>query len=203
MDANRFIINVDKSCVLFFSRIGTIHPDITGITTSRGTIRRPETGFARYLGVLLNKNLSFLNHIKAVELKLSRNLGIIRRLKHVFPQKTLRLLYNGLLKPHLQYCAIIRQSTFKSHLKTLDSIHKPALKIIVNVDDYLSLGYLYRLSCSIFVFKFLSGLLPSPFHNLFRLISEQHNRNTRSAYDFQSKINSNSTFRFFPGCGMC
>ena len=73
MDANRFVINVDKSCVLFFSRIGTIHPEITGITTSRGTIRRPETGFAMYLGVLLDKNFSFLNRIQAVELKLSRN----------------------------------------------------------------------------------------------------------------------------------
>ena len=44
-------------------------------------------GFARYLGVLLDENLSFLKHIQAVELKLSRNLGIIRKLKHVFLQK--------------------------------------------------------------------------------------------------------------------
>ena len=73
MDANRFVINVDKSCVLFFSRIGTIHPEIIGITTSRGMMRRPETGFARYLDVLLDEKLSFLNHIQAVELKLSQS----------------------------------------------------------------------------------------------------------------------------------
>ena len=144
LDADQNVINVDKSCVVFFSRIGTIHPEIIWITTSRGTIRRPETSFARHLGVLLDENLSFLNHIQAVELKLSRDLGIIRKLKHVFPQKPLRPLYNGLLKPHLQYCAIIWQSTFKSHLKRLDSIRKRALKIIGNVDNYLYLGSLYN-----------------------------------------------------------
>ena len=181
MDANRFVINVDKSCALFFSRIGPLRPEVSGITTSRGTIRRPKTGYARYLGVLLDEKLSFVHHIHAVELKLSRNLGIIRKLKHTFPQKTLRLLYNGLIKPHLQYCASIWQSTFTSHLKRLDSIHKHALKIIGNMDDFLSRESLYHLSCSVIVFKFFSGLLPSAFHSLFQLVSEQHPRNTRSA----------------------
>ena len=67
---NRLVTNVEKSNLLFFSRIGTLQPEITGIATSRGTIRRPETGFTRYLAVLLDENLSFLHHIQAGELKL-------------------------------------------------------------------------------------------------------------------------------------
>ena len=35
MDANKFVINVVKSCILLFSRVETLHPEITGIVTSR------------------------------------------------------------------------------------------------------------------------------------------------------------------------
>ena len=74
---------------------------------------------------------------------------------------------------------------FKSHLKRLDSIHKRALKVIGSIDDYLSLGSLYRLSYSVFVFGFFSRSLPSPFRYLFRLTSEQHDQNTGSPFDIQ------------------
>ena len=89
MDANKLVINVEKSCILLFSRVGTLHPEITGIVTSRGKVQRPVNGCAKYLAVIVDENLSFLPHIHAVELKLSRNLGIMKKLKQTFPRKTL------------------------------------------------------------------------------------------------------------------
>ena len=62
---------------------------------------------------------------------------------------------------------MVWKSTFKSYLKKLDSIHKNALKIIKHTEDYLSLKLLFKLSCLVFAFRFLSGLLPPPFRNLF------------------------------------
>ena len=117
MDANKLVINVEKYCILLFSRVGALHPEITGIMTSHGKVQRPVNGYAKYLGVIVDENLSFLPHIHAVESKLSRNLGIMKKLKQTFPRKTLILLYNALIRPHLQYCAMVWQSTFKSHLK--------------------------------------------------------------------------------------
>ena len=159
---------------LLFSRVGTLHPEITEIVTSRGKVQRPANECAKYLGVIADENFSFLPHIHAVELKLSRNLGMMKKLKHTFPRKTLTLFYNALIRPHLQHCAKLWESTFKFHLKKLDSIHKNALKIIKHTEDYLSLKSLFELSCLVFAFRFLSGLLPPPFRNLFRLVAEQH-----------------------------
>ena len=113
-------------------------------------------------------------YIHAVELKLSRYLGIIKKLKHTFPCKTLTLLTNVLIKPHIEYCAMVWQSTFKLHLKELDFIYENALKIIKHTEDYLSLKSLCELSYSVFAFRFVSGLFPLPFRNLFRLVAEQH-----------------------------
>ena len=124
MDANKLVINVEKSCILLFSRVGTLNPEITGMVKSRGKVQPPVNGCAKYLGIIVDENLSFLPHIPAVELKLSRNLGIMKKLKQTFPRKTLNLLYNALIRPHLQYCTMVWQSTFKSHLKKLDSVQK-------------------------------------------------------------------------------
>lgn len=198
MDANRLVINVEKSCVLFFSRVGSVHPEICGIQTSRGVISRPEKHFAKYLGILLDENLSFVHHIQAVELKLSRNFGIIKKLKSALPQKTLVLLYNALIKPHLQYCAMIWQSTFKSHLRKLNSIHQRCLILIGKNEEYLSLGSLHQLSCLTFVFKFLAGELPSAFKRLFRPISDQHNLHTRSSSNLQIPLTPTVRSDFAP-----
>ena len=147
MDANKRVINVEKSYILLFSRVGTLHPEITGIVTSRGKVHRPANGCAKYLGAIVDENLSLLPHIHAIKLKFLSNLGTMKKLKNTFPRKTLTILYNALIKPHLQYCAMVWQSTFKSHLKELDSIHKNVLKIIKRTDDYLSLKSLFELSC--------------------------------------------------------
>ena len=55
MDANKLVINVEKSCILLFSRVGTLHPEITGIVTSRGKVQRPVNGCAKYLGVIVDE----------------------------------------------------------------------------------------------------------------------------------------------------
>ena len=83
MDTNKLVINVEKSYILLFSRVGTLHPEITGIVTSRGKVHRPANGYAKYLGVIVDENLSLLPHIHAIELKLSRNLGTMKKLKHI------------------------------------------------------------------------------------------------------------------------
>jgi len=80
-DSNGLVINDDKSCILFFCQVGSVHLDVCGIEMSRGLMRWPEKRFEKYLGVLLDENLSFLHHIQAVELKISRNIGIIKKPK--------------------------------------------------------------------------------------------------------------------------
>ena len=82
-----------------FCLVVSVHPLICGIETSKGLISRPNNHFAKYLGVLLDDNLSFLHYIQALELKISRNLGMIKKLKNILPQETLVLLYNVLIKP--------------------------------------------------------------------------------------------------------
>ena len=44
---------------------------------------------AKYLGVIIDTNFNFSDHIKAVELKISRAVGILYKLKFVLPPNLL------------------------------------------------------------------------------------------------------------------
>jgi len=84
-EANCLALNVSKSQFLFFSRIGFQFPSLNIIPSSKAIISRSQNRFVRFLGVLVDGNLSFRNRINLLRLKVSRNLGMIRKLRYIFP----------------------------------------------------------------------------------------------------------------------
>jgi hypothetical protein len=52
-----------------------------------------------YLGIHLNQNLTWNDHIKRTSLKIARATGRINCLKHFLPKKILLTLYNNLILP--------------------------------------------------------------------------------------------------------
>ena len=64
--------------------------------------------YVKYLGVLIDSKLNYNFHVKAVELKLSRAVGIIAKLKSFLPRNVLWQLYHALVHPHLLYGLSLR-----------------------------------------------------------------------------------------------
>ena len=56
-----------------------------------------------FLGLQLNHNLNWTKHINYISLKMSKIIGIIYKLKSVFPTAILRSIYNTLLLPHMYH----------------------------------------------------------------------------------------------------
>ena len=57
----------------------------------------------KFLGITLVQNLSWDTEIKNIANELSRNIGIITKLKHVVPFHTLKTLYSSFILPHFTY----------------------------------------------------------------------------------------------------
>ena len=57
----------------------------------------------KYLGILLDINLSWKFHIEYVALKISKIIGVIARLRHFVPLCTLLNIYSSLIFPYLSY----------------------------------------------------------------------------------------------------
>ena len=54
-----------------------------------------------FLGIMLNETLSWKSHIDIVSNKISKFIGILYRLKHVFPEYVLFTLYNSLIVSYI------------------------------------------------------------------------------------------------------
>ena len=61
------------------------------------------TDHVKYLGVLLDSNLSWKFHINNVALKVSRTVGVVARLRRFVPRTNLLNIYQSLILPYLTY----------------------------------------------------------------------------------------------------
>ena len=68
-----------------------------------------------FLGVVLASTLKWDKHIGHVSLKVSRVIGVLFRLKHIYPQEVLLTLYNTLILPHLSYCILVWGSKIQTN----------------------------------------------------------------------------------------
>ena len=65
-----------------------------------------------FLGIMLDSNMLWTSHTNLVCMKLSKTIGIIKRLKYTFPNKILLFLYNSLFIPYIQYGLILWESKY-------------------------------------------------------------------------------------------
>ena len=76
-----------------------------------------EQDYVKYLGILIDKNLSWKYHIDYVASKSSRTIGIIARLRHFILLSTLLTIYQSLVAPYLPYRIIAWGQAAKSNLR--------------------------------------------------------------------------------------
>ena len=88
-----------------------------------------QTNIAKFLGVLIDNNLSWKNHIEHIAKKIAESVGIIKRIRHTLPLKTLNTLYNTLILPYLNYCNIIWANNKPSCLRPLLMLQKKVIRI--------------------------------------------------------------------------
>ena len=59
-----------------------------------------------FLGLTLDCNLKFKLHLKTIGTKISRVIGLLQKLKYIFLAYMLRMIYNSLISPHINYCLL-------------------------------------------------------------------------------------------------
>ena len=98
----------------------------------------------KYLGVILDNQMKWKDHINLVSSKVSRAIGMIKYAKKVLPTNLLKMLYLGLVEPHLRYCCSVWGACGVTSRKTLDKLQNRAIRIITNSGYNVSVGPLLR-----------------------------------------------------------
>ena len=140
-----------------------------------------------FLGLIIDEHLTWDAHIQKTSNKISRALGIMSRLKRFLPRNVLRLIYNSLILPHLQYGILIWG--FKN--SRLGKLQKRAVRIMFNTKynahtgplfkqlNLLKLSDIFKTRQIRFYFRYINNSLPVYFKDIFATISQFHTHKTR------------------------
>ena len=147
----------------------------------------------RLLGVIIDENLSWSEHIISVSSKAKRTLGIIYRQFYLCDKATLLTMYKSLVLPMLDYCCFVWDPYLVKHVKILESVQIFACRIATGLWDmshdqlrsrcnlpllsvrrqyfkycfvYKALNKLTYCPSSIFKFKAISSIRTRNSHNL-------------------------------------
>ena len=96
----------------------------------------PSCHSTKLLGVVIDSQLSFKNHIDHLLAKLAPKLGLLRRLSCVLPENVLSSLYMSIIQPHIDYCLSVWGSCIQTDINAIQKLQNRAAPIIKRCYDY-------------------------------------------------------------------
>ena len=128
LGANKLALNVSKAKFMVFHTINK-HVIYPKLYINGNNIERV-TNF-NFLGLTLTSTLSWEPHSIKILLKISKSLGVLYRLRDIYPRAVLQNLYNALIIPQFNYCILCWGSVISEN-HSLHILQKKALRLITN-----------------------------------------------------------------------
>ena len=144
--------------------------------------------FYKYLGVYLDQSLSFKEHVTRLVDKVSRQLGLLSRVRNNLTVHAAERIFTAMILPKLDYCDFVWNNLAPSRYHALERLQTRAARIILK-DSSLSHEHLLRqlswmslkARCNMhivtFVFKCVHNIAPDLFKEYF--VRTFHNYSTR------------------------
>ena len=126
LKANRLSLNVKKTKYMLFRKQKRTDIRELNLRISNDAIQ-PVDDF-NFLGLHINSKLNWETHTNVISKRMSRAVGVIKKLQLVFPKTILLTIYNALILPHINYCLLSWGSA--SAVKTIFTIQKRAIRAI-------------------------------------------------------------------------
>ena len=209
LKANKLTINVSKSHFMVFHR-GKRKLDVNNPSLNNIALKR--VNYSKFLGVIIDDDLKWTNHISYIKNKIAKGFGIILRARRFFNRKTLLNLYHSFIFPYLIYCVEIWGNAADIYLLPLIKLQKKIVRAItfskylahtaelfVNL-DILPFKLLVVHRIGILMFKNYLGYVPNVVHSLFTTNAFIHDYNTRNKHKLRAAYGKHcfmyNNFRF-------
>ena len=190
LNCNKMSLNIEKTHFMIFK------PKRKRVNTSSDIVingcKINEVKFTKFLGVIIDCDLSWKNHIDQVCSKISKNIGIMTKARSIFKTETLQSLYYSFIYPYISYCIHVWGSTYKSYINKILLLQKRVIRLIAGVNRrthckpffdslcILPVDQVYSYNVSLFMYKYHHGKLSQIF-NIFEKNSSVHNYDTRQS----------------------
>ena len=83
-----------------------------------------------YLGMIVDDKLTWSRHVDYISSEVTRNIGILKNIRHFIPKESLLLLYHTSIEPYSRYCSIVWgqcSETLKDKLQILQNKAAPTI----------------------------------------------------------------------------
>lgn len=127
VNVNGLSLNIKKTNYMLFSNKKLVLDNFV-LTINSTPINKQNV--ARFLGVLVDDHLTWKTHIVALSKKLNCNVGILTKVKGIFPLSVLRTLYHSFIQSHINYCSLLWGLGCKSSLNSIFVAQKKAIRVI-------------------------------------------------------------------------
>ena len=184
--SNKLLLNVAKSKFMIFFKFPRKIPKLN--ITINGNLVEQVTNF-NFLCITIDQHLTWNDHISKISIKVARVIGIMNKLKNIFPHQILRTLNNSLIHPHFIYGLYIKGFS----PKRLSILQKKAVRILARRPyishttsifkdlKILKLKDQYSIQLYKLYHKNTNNLLPSYFNSF-----TSYYNNTESTHDLRS-----------------
>jgi hypothetical protein len=208
--ANKLSLNVKKTkYTLFYKKLQEVNlplklPDLF---LNYKEIKQEDS--IKFLGILVDKHLSWLPHIKYLQSKVSKSIGMMYRVRPYVNSICLKLIYFSLIHCFISYANITWGSTQTTKLKKILSVQKHACRIIYGKKRRehtkplmrdMKMMNIYEINIYqhlIFMYKFTNNLTPVNFNCKFKKnINEKYFLRTNQSKFFKlpKKLNKYTEF---------
>ena len=197
---NMLSLNIKKSNYMLFKSYRTRVPESFNPILTIDNTQLCRVSRVKFLGVIIDENLTWKAHVQHVLNKVSKITGIICKLKWSLPSSSLKLLYTTLLLPYLNYCTLVWAGGYQSMLKPVFLLQKRAVRTICGVHHatessslfkslkLLTIYDIYKLQLAVLMYQHKVGILPALFSNYFLVNAVIHEHNTRYKHNYRSEV---------------
>nr|CAI5847674.1 unnamed protein product [Callosobruchus analis] len=152
-----------------------------------------ESPSIKLLGISINNNMSWHDHVATIAKTASQKLGVLFRCRKLYTPEQLLLLYKAQIRPSLEYCSHVWGCAPKHSLKLLDSIQNRAVKLIDTdnlTKDLHSLDHRRRVAGLTLFYRFYHGRCSSELSQIItpKAVRTRNTRDALHAHPYQVEV---------------
>ena len=176
LSLNCLNLNVNKSKFMVFHKHPKVIPDLR---IQMNNVEIDRVSEFNFLGVIVDEHITWKPHIEKIRVKISRIIGIMRKLQCTLTSSILLKIYNSLILPYFNYGLC----SWGFHSDDLFALQKKAVRVVANrpyiahtdpiFNKYtlIKIHDLYKLQLYKLFYRLCNNLLPLYFNSFFPTVN--------------------------------
>ena len=155
-----------------------------------------QTDNTKFLGMHIDQNLRFNHHIDHISAKLSKSVGILRKVKEFLPYNVMLSLYYTFIHSYIVYVIICWYAAPKYLVDKIVKLQKKSIRHVFNlpcnshtdnlfqISKVLTVDAIYNVNVLLYMFKTINANYDDSLLEMLRTNYDIHSINTRSRNNF-------------------